>query len=111
MKARYFMFAVAPTAMPESQGQRSMQHNTPTRPMTMRQSVCPKYKSLRTFEMLSRRAVAEISHGIEGSVSFAGSRQIPVTFLAAIIDAAKMIVALRINQTLAATGSGNAARG
>src|SRR5437868_14520437 len=111
MSARYLMLAVAPTATPASRDRRSIHHNTPARPMSMRQSVCPKYKSLRTFPTLNRRAAAEISHGMEESLSFSESRQLSDTFLAAIIDAAKMIIALRINQTFAATPSGNAARG
>src|ERR1700694_4324948 len=98
MRARYFIFPVAPTARPASKGRRSIHHNTQTRPMIMRQSVCPKYKSLRIFATLNRSAVAEISHGIEGSVSFGESRQLSVTFLAAIIDAAKMVAALRTHQ-------------
>jgi phage FluMu protein gp41 len=79
--------------------------------MMMRQSVWPKVKSLRIFAKLNRRAVAEINHGMEGSISFCQSRQLSVTFRAAISDAAKMIDALKANQTIAAARSGNAAKG
>src|ERR1700730_2511201 len=99
IRARYLTFAVAPMIMPAMEGMRFIQIKAATKPIMIRQSVCPSVKSLRIFWKLNNSAPAATTYQAEGPRGNSLVHQVSLTFAAARNAAARKIRALVAIQT------------